>query len=322
MTTVSGALAPLSNANLEVTIARAQDYARRARAASTLRAYASDLRDFERYCSSIGAALLPASPETLTLYLTDLADRVRIATIRRRLVAISRAHRDRGLDTPTTHSVVRAVVQGIANVKGSAPHRKTALTADLVRAVLLETAPGLRGIRDRAIVLLGFAAALRRSELAALNVEDLTFTAEGVVVHLRRSKTDQAGLGRDIAVPRVAISSVDAVTALRRWFDEARIELGPVFRAIATDGRLQDHGIAGQDIARLIQRLTRRAGVPGDFAAHSLRAGFVTSAATSGVPEVAIQDVTGHRSVAVLRGYYRRATLFENAPLRAIFATR
>ena len=106
--------------------------------------------------------------------------------MRRRLVAISRAHRERSLETPTTHAVVRAVVQGIANVKGSAPARKAALTADLVREVLLETGPGLCGIRDRGLLLLGFSAALRRSELAALSVEYLTFTAEGLVVHLRR----------------------------------------------------------------------------------------------------------------------------------------
>lgn len=304
---------------LAATMARAQDYARRSRASSTLRAYASDLRDFERYCASIGAGALPSTPEVLVMYLTDLADRAKIATIRRRVVAINRAHKERGLPSPTSHDVVRAVLTGIANVKGSAPRRKAALTADLVRAVLLETAAGLRGLRDRAILLLGFAGALRRSELAALTVADLSFTAEGLVVHLRRSKTDQGGVGRDVAVPSIAIASVDAVAAVRTWLDAISATDGPVFRAITRGGRLEPHAIAGIDVARLVQRLTRRAGVAGDFGAHSLRAGFVTSAAMRGVPEIAIQGVTGHRSVTVLRGYVRRATLFEDAPLRSIF---
>jgi len=313
------ALAALPETFLATANARAEDFARNSRSKATRRAYKSDWADFEGWCARHHFDALPASPHTLTLYLSDQADRHKIATIRRRLVAISDAHRQRGLDTPTSHPVVRAVVRGIANVIGSAQSKKAALTDDLLRGALLEAGDGLKAMRDRAILLLGFAAALRRSEIAALTIEDLRFEREGVVLRIRRSKTDQAGEGEEIGVPSVDVASLCPVRALRAWIDAAGISGGPVFRSFTMRGVLQARAIAGADVARLVQRVTRKAAIAGDFGAHSLRAGFVTSAARKGVSEVAIQGVTRHRSVAILRGYVRRATVFEGAPLRSIF---
>lgn len=309
--------------DLDVAIAQAQDYARRARSDATRIAYSADLRDFERYCRTAGLEALPATPQTVVLYLTALAQRgAKIATIRRRLVGISIAHKDRGLETPTGHAIVRAVVRGIANAHGSAVTRKTALTDDLLPATLLATGDGLKGARDRAIVLLGFAAALRRSEIGALEVRDLRFDRRGLVVTLRRSKTDQAGEGREIGIPFVDVEQLCAARAVRRWLDVAGIVAGPVFRAFDMQRRMLATPIAGRDVARLLQRLTARAGLAGDFSGHSLRAGFVTSAAAKGVPEIRIQDTTGHRSVAILRSYVRRATVFDGSPLTSIFGAQ
>lgn len=308
---------------LDVAIAQAEDYARRARSEATRTAYGADLRDFERYCTTAGLLALPATPQTVVLYVTALAQRgAKISTIRRRLVGLSIAHKDRGHDTPTAHAVVRAVVRGIANAHGSAVTRKAALTDDLLPATLLATGDGLKGARDRAIVLLGFSAALRRSEIGALEVRDLRFDQRGLVVTLRRSKTDQVGEGREIGIPFVDVEQLCAVRAVRRWLDVAGIAEGAVFRAFNAQRQMQATPIAGRDVARLLQRLTLRAGLAGDFSGHSLRAGFVTSAAAKGVAESAIMQTSGHRSVAILRSYVRRATVFDGSPLGVIFAAR
>ncbi len=242
------------------------------------------------------------------------------------MVAISQKHQECGLEPPTAHKLVREVLAGIARTHGSAPKQKSALDAELLEAALgtidLET---LRGQRDRAILLLGFAGAFRRSELAALNVADLTFDRRGVTVVVPRSKTDQAGAGRQIGIPYVKNAGMCAVTALGAWLRAADITDGPVFRTFALphgrrdrSDRLQEERIDGRDVARILQFAIALAGLDGDFAAHSLRAGFVTSAAQKKIPEVDIMRVTGHRSVAVLRGYVRRATLFDDAPLATI----
>ncbi|HEX4014593.1 MAG TPA: site-specific integrase [Candidatus Cybelea sp.] len=175
---------------------RAREFVEASQSTATRRAYASDWRDFEGYCSKRGYAWLPATPQTLTVYLTDLADRAKFATIKRRVAAISQTHKERGLESPTTHEIVRRVVRGIGRTIGAAQVKKSAVTLDHLRAMLLEIrGDDLKAKRDRAILLLCFAAALRRSELAALTIEDLTFCREGLRIVIRRSKTDQDGAG-------------------------------------------------------------------------------------------------------------------------------
>ncbi len=308
-------------------IERAKIYGRAAKSSSTRREYARDWAAFERYCGSRNLAALSAEPQTIARYVATLAGTLTIATIRRRIVAISQVHQERGLETPTSHKVVREVLAGIANTHGSAVRQKEALTIDLLRAVLLTLQTernALKATRDRALLLLGFAGAFRRSELAALDVDDLRFDRRGLTVTLRRSKTDQAGAGREVGVPFLTVETLCAVHALRDWLARADVTEGPVFRTFSLPrrrgepSRLQPQRIDPKDVARLVQRVVRNARLKGDFAAHSLRAGFVTSAAQKKVPEVDIQRVTGHRSVATLRRYVRRATLFDDAPLAAI----
>lgn len=135
---------------------------------------------------------------------------------------------------------------------------------------------------------------------------------------LRRSKTDQIGAGREVAIPQLRTAALCPIVALRDWLTAAQIVDGPIFRTFSLRGALQTNPIDGRDVARLMQRLTSRAKLEGDFAAHSLRAGFVTSGAERGVAETSLQSVTGHRSLAILRGYVRRATLFDDAPLPRI----
>jgi len=296
----------------------AKEYARNVQANSTRRAYASDLRDFERYCFVNKCADLPATPQTVALYLAELAGRCKVSTVRRRIVAIARQHALYGHPIPTADPMVREIVKGIARTHGIAPHKKTALTADLLKDVLHRIDDSLRGRRDRALLLLTFAGGFRRSEVAGLDVADVRFERRGAVVTLRRSKTDQVGAGREVAIPQLRTEAICPVHALRGWIDAASVVDGPVFRTFSMRGELQTNRIDGRDVARLVQRLTGRAQLEGDFAAHSLRAGFVTSGAERGIAEASLQNVTGHRSATILRGYVRRATLFDDAPLPRI----
>ena len=314
----------------EAEIARAKAYGRAAKSTSTRREYARDWADFERYCQTRNLVALAAEPQTVARYVAGLAGALRIATIRRRIVAISQVHQECGLETPTTHKVVREVLTGIANTHGATVRQKEALTLDLLRATLLtlqRDRNALKATRDRALLLLGFAGAFRRSELAALDVEDLLFDRRGLTVTLRRSKTDQTGVGRAVAIPVVNVDTLCPVRAMREWLQRADVTEGAVFRTFSMPRRrgepsqLQAQRIDPKDVARLVQRVVRNAHLDGDFAAHSLRAGFVTSAAQKHVPEVDIQRVTGHRSVATLRRYVRRATLFEDAPLITMLET-
>jgi integrase len=234
------------------------------------------------------------------------------------VVAIAQQHRLLGHPSSTADPIVREILAGIARTHGIAPRTKTALTAELLKDVLHRLDDGLRGRRDRALLLLTFGGGFRRSEVAALDVAEVRFEKRGAVVTLRRSKTDQLGAGREVAIPQLRTETLCPVHALRAWLAAAAIAEGPHFRTFSLRGELQEKRIDGRDLARLVQRLTGRARLEGDFAAHSLRAGFVTSGAERGIAEVSLRNVTGHRSAAILRGYVRRATLFDDAPLPRI----
>lgn len=306
---------------------RAKDFANASKAKATRRGYDADLRDFTAFCDAHGVEALPATPQTVALYLTNLAEIGKaVATIRRRMVAIAQAHKERGFLNPVADPHVRAIVQGIYRTLGTAQRKKTALTAEhLPNALLTIDTATLKGKRDKALLLLTFFLAGRRSEIAALDVEDLRFERSGLVVTIRRSKTDQIGAGREIGVPYVAHEGLCAVRALQVWLDASGIKEGALFRtfAMAPKGKtatLSEKRIAPEDVARLVQRVTGKAGISGDFAAHSLRAGFITTAAsTKSVSEHDIQRVSGHRSVAILRSYVRKASVLQDCPASAMF---
>jgi integrase len=311
-TVLGGAIAP-------AVLDRAREFSDAAKAPATRRAYRSDMRDFQAFCARHAAKCLPADPQTVALYATHLTDRAKLATIRRRMAAISQAHLEHGLESPTRHPMVRRILQGIARTIGAAQVKKDALTLDALRRALLSVwGESLKAKRDRAILLLGFAGALRRSEIAALDAADLAFTKRGLLVNIRRSKTDQTGEGQEIAIPLVADHSVCAVTAMREWLKAAEIKEGPVFRSFSLRRELTTSRIDGQDIANLVKRVASDARLDGDFSAHSLRAGFVTSAAEAGVTLENISRTTRHKSLAVLAGYIRHVDLFEDSALSAI----
>ena len=297
--------------DLEDLIEKTKDYIRGAKSPATLRAYNSDFEDFTRCCRDHRLTSLPASPTTVALYISHCAASLASATINRRLTSITKAHEAAGCkDSPasTHHFMVGATLKGIRRAIGTAQHGKDALLTSDIRRMIEHCPSGARGTRDRALILTGFAGAFRRSELAALEVCDVTFQSEGLVIDLRRSKTDQEAQGREVGIPRGVDEATCPVRALERWL--TYIDDGPVFRAIGKGGRISCGPLTPDPVARIVQQAAHRAGLTGDISVHSLRSGHVTTAARAGVPELTIMRQTGHRSVATLRKYIRKGELF------------
>jgi integrase len=306
-----GALPPgaLTVAEIDATMA----YAEAEKAASTRRAYASDWHDFAAWCHARAATPLPAHQGIVAAYLSHLADTGRKAsTIGRKCAAIADRHRLAGVDPlPTASEGVRAVLRGIRRTIGTARTAKAAATASIVRQMLDASGDRLIDARDRTLLAFGMASAMRRSELAALVVGDLTETPDGLHVLIRRSKTDQEGAGQVIAVPRGA--KLRPVELLQAWLARAEISAGPVFRHVALGDKVSAAGLGTDAIARVVKKHARRLGLdPAAYAGHSLRSGFVTSCVEANAPIMKIAEQTRHRSLDMLRVYSRRADLFRD----------
>jgi len=293
---------------------QARQYAAQAKSQRTLAAYQSDWEDFEAFCRRTGQGSLPAAPETVALYLTHLVDdrKRKTSTLARRLAAISQVHQAAGYPTPTAESVVRSVLAGIRRVHSSEQTAKTALSPELLRKLVAGLPDSLRGRRDRALLLVGFAGALRRSELVALAVRDFAFEAEGMVLTIRRSKTDPEAAGQLVGIPYGKQPETCPVRALQAWLAAARITEGAVFRPIERWSNIvQPRALEDRRVATLLKELVERAGLdPKTFAGHSLRSGLATAAAAGGASERAIMDQTRHKSVKQLRRYIQRGSLF------------
>ncbi len=299
-------------------VAAARAYAAASKAPNTIRAYRSDLADFDEWCRGESLRALPAAPATIALYLTALAQAgAKASTLQRRISALSQAHQLAGhTPSPTADPLVRATMAGIRRAHGTAPAQKTALLTAELRRLLAATDPdGLAGARDRALLLLGFAGGFRRGELISLTVDDLEETADGLRVQLRRGKTDQEGQGREVGIPRGRNPGTCPVRAVQTWRALAGISAGPMFRPVDRHGLVARTRLSDRGVARIVQRAARRAGLdPALYAGHSLRAGLATSAAAGGASERAIMAQTGHRSVTMVRRYIRSGSLFtENA---------
>lgn len=280
---------------------------------ATRRAYGSDWRRFRAWCSRQGTDELPASIATCAAYLASLAaERKRVSTIDRASAAIAYGHRLAGYPSPTAAEPVKAVLRGIRRRTGVAVERKAPATARALQAILkrIDTST-LRGLRDRALLLVGFAAALRRSELVALEVADIERAPGGLFVHIRRSKTDQTGEGHAVAIP--AGSKFRVPEALEAYLRAAAITHGRIFRSVRKGGSLSVDPLTDHAVALILKRRAKAAGLdPTLFSGHSLRAGFVTTALESGSDVLKVMDVTRHRSVQTLKGYDRRAKAFQN----------
>jgi len=295
-----------------VEVEAAAAYAKAEKAVATRRAYQTDFAIFQAWCANRGASALPAEPATVAAFLAwEASRRSRPSTIGRRVAAIRYAHKLAGKDVPTDDERVRATVRGIRRAVGTAPTKKAPATADRIIAMAPVAGTRHAGLRDRALLLLGFAGAFRRSELVALDIEDIEETKEGLRVTIRRGKTDQEGKGTTIAIVRGAVAC--PVVAYKAWIEAAKLTAGPVFRPIAKGERLQAARLTDRSVAMIIKAHAARVGLdPAGFSGHSLRSGFLTSAAARGASIFKMMDVSRHRSVDTLRGYVRDAELFKD----------
>lgn len=306
--------------NLNELIQRANDLIQAAKAESTRKAYRSDWLAFEAWFANHLLPSLPSTPEAVALYITSCVVAQRApTTIARRLAAITKAHQAAGyVDSPASakHFVVGEVLKGARRTLGVAQKCKDALLADDIRRIVAACPASRLGQRDRALVLVGFAGAFRRSELAAIYMPDLTFRGDsGLVIHQRHSKTDQEGAGREVAIPFGEHMETCPVIALQNWLAAAAISRGAVFRGVDRHGNVSATGLHPDSIGTIPKNAAARAAIDAtNIAGHSIRAGMATQAAMNGASERDIAKTTGHKSRRVLRRYIRTGRLFhENA---------
>jgi integrase len=292
----------------------AEEYSESAQSPATRRAYATDLRDVEAWCSRQGAEAYPLRPSVARLYLTHLAEGGKsLATIEGRRSAIIGEHRRRELPHPFGAPEVERFWKGLRNRLGTAPKgAKDALLVEDLRRIVDPLGERVVDLRDRALLVVGWASACRRSELVAFDVADVRFVKEGIELSVRRSKTDQEGAGCVIGVPFGSRIETCPVRALRAWLDAAGITEGPLFRKVERNGRASARRLCAAAVATIVKRHVASAdGLdPDRFAGHSLRAGFCTSADEAGASQTAIMRQTRHKSPATLQRYLRLRNLW------------
>lgn len=309
--------------------AQARDYAAQAQSDATLRAYQSDWDDFDRWCEAKGACAMPADPATVLAYLIDQSAILNISTLQRRLVAIRDSHRGAGETLDTSQKAFRDTWRGLRRAKGKPPQKsKPVMTRDLRRMLATLSDERLIGLRDRALLLIGFGAALRRSELVSLRIKPeagasyVEVTPDGLVISLSSSKTDQMHAGQTIGVPYGSHPETCPVRSYQKWIEVSGLSDGPVFRGISRHGALAATPLSDKAVALVVKRAVAAAAIANgatktdawalaaQFAGHSLRSGLATSAAANDAPGHAIQRQLRHRKFETTAGYIRTGQIF------------
>jgi site-specific recombinase XerD len=297
-------------------IERADAYARAARSDNTQRAYMADWLIFTEWCAQRGDCPLPTDPEVVRRFVSWEADRGRSpSTIERRVAAIGHFHRAENLVAPTAQpgaGKLRETMAGIRTTLGTKKRRKSAADAAILQA-MFDAIPGdgLRALRDRAVLAIGMAAALRRSELVALQVPDIALVPEGLNITIKASKTDPTAEGVVIAVPEG--TRLRPKARLLDWMDAAGHDEGAVFRRLTRKDVLTTAPMSDRAVARLVQAAASKIGLDHrEFGGHSLRAGFLTESAARGATVFKMQEVSRHKTVQILSEYVRSAEKFKD----------
>ncbi len=294
------------------------------KANNTVRAYKSDFNDFGLFCAKNGFKSLPSEPKIVSLYLTYLSTKnIKMSTLKRRLVSIGVIHKLKGHYLDTKHPSIIENIMGIKRRKGSIQKAKKPLLISHLKQIINtideEKIEEIKKYRDRSIILIGFSGGFRRNEIVSLDYEDLDFVPEGLKINLRRSKTDQFGKGFTKALPFFDSSQYCPVVSLKNWLEISKINSGPVFRRFIKGSKLSENRLTDQTVALLIKEYLNLTGINGkNYSGHSLRSGFATSAAESGVEERSIMAMTGHKSTEMVRRYIKEANLFKNNALNKI----
>ena len=294
------------------------------KANNTVRAYKSDFNDFGVFCAQNGFKSLPSEPNIVSLYLTHLSTKdAKISTLKRRLVSIGVIHKLKGHYLDTKHPSIIENIMGIKRRKGSIQKAKKPILINslklIINAIDEQNNQEIKKFRDRSIILIGFSGGFRRNEIVSLDYDDLDFVPEGVKINIKRSKTDQFGEGFTKALPYFDSSQYCPVISLKKWLDISKITSGPLFRRFLKGSKLSENRLTDQTVAILIKEYLNLAGINSkNYSGHSLRSGFATSAAESGVEERNIMAMTGHKSTEMVRRYIKEANLFKNNALNKI----
>ena len=290
------------------------EYLRASKSRNTIRAYRSDWEDFDKWCEANSVQALPAAPEVVCAYLTSMVTGgKKYSTIARRVASISKAHQAAGHESPTRGILVRDTLKGIARTITTAKSQAVPLRLTDIRKIAYALPDNLQAKRDLALLLAGYIMAGRRSEVVALNIEDVTFTREGMRLAIRKSKTDQAGEGETFGVNFCRKDpTICPVKALNAWIVAAGITSGPIFRAINRHGQLHYGRLNDKAVERIVRKYAP------ECSGHSLRAGFVTDQYAAGTPEAVIAERSRHKSRVVMGSYRREANVFAFDYLSAV----
>ena len=295
---------------------------RNAAAPATLRAYRADWTHYAAWCAAGGFTPVPAEPATVGAYLASLAATHAPTTIRRRLAALGKMHRFNDLPWNPGHRDIQEPLQGLLRKHGRPVRKAAALTLPMLRQLVATCDRTARGRRDRALLLIGFAGALRRSELVALQAEDVAIVAGGLRLRLLRGKTDQAGQGAEVGLPRGRHLETCPVRAFDDWQAVARRKAGPLFRRVSAAGGIGEAALHPDAVRRILAHRAGQAGLElagvERLSAHALRVGFITEAYGKGVRDEDIMRHTRHRDLRTMRGYVQRAGLVDDSPAGAL----
>ena len=294
------------------------------KAINTVRAYKSDFNDFGLFCTKNGFKSIPTEPKIVSLYLTHLSTKnIKMSTLKRRLVSIGVIHKLKGHYLDTKHPSIIENIMGIKRRKGSIQKAKKPILINDLRKIInvidSQNNEEIKKLRDRSIILVGFSGGFRRNEITSLNYDDLDFVNEGVKINIKKSKTDQFGEGLVKGIPYFENSQYCPVISLKKWIDISNIKSGPLFRRFTKGSSLSINRLSDQTVALLIKEYIKLSGIDNkNYSGHSLRSGFATSAAESGVEERNIMAMTGHKSTEMVRRYIKEANLFKNNALNKI----
>ena len=278
---------------------------------NTIKAYKSDFKDFTLFCIKNGFKSVPADPKIVSLYITYLSSRSKISTLKRRIASISVVHRLKGHYIDTKHPIIVENLMGIRRRIGSFQRSKKPILInelkEIIKAIDKVNYDKKRAIRDKAIILIGFAGGFRRSELVSIDYDDLEFVPEGVKIFIKNSKTDQSGEGMIKALPYFANKEFCPVTILKKWIETKGIKSGLIF------------DIVDKSVALLIKKYVSISGHDQKkYSGHSLRSGFATVSAAFGADERSIMSMTGHKTTQMVRRYIKEANLFKHNALNKI----
>lgn len=290
------------------------------KSSNTLRAYKSDFKDFKNFCHKHGQKSLPTEPKIVSLYLTYLSKNSKWSTLKRRLVSINLIHKLKNHYLDIKHPIIIENLLGIRRSIGSIQKGKKPILVNHLRSIIniinQQNNQELKKCRDKTIILIGFGGGLRRSEIVAIDYEDLEFVKEGLKITIKKSKTDQFGEGMIKGLPYFDNEVYCPVINLKKWLEISQIKKGPIFRRFSKGSKLTNNRLTDQTVALIIKKYLNLAGIENsNFGGHSLRSGFATTAAEFGADERSIMAMTGHKTTQMVRRYIKEANIFKNNAL-------